>query len=200
MFNRYFAGLLAFIFAFITIFLPANYTSDDYHMAAYTDIANTDKALGYWKLSTLKYEVNKSLTETKEMEWMPYKSRDVYSDMFDGFWERFFAAEYFQTLNAMTELLFVRLLLAAVWLIVGLPVIFTLIYDAWMVRRMRFETFAGRNSLFHKFVIYGFWLLTLVTLAIFLLPVTLSSYAWGGIYLAYLFMMHALLSQFHRYS
>lgn len=200
MFNRYFAGFLAFVFAFIMICVPANYKSEDYHSAAYRDIHLTDTSLGHWDVSTLKYDVNKSVNKVKDKKILPYTDHTKWDLMFAKFWERFFEAPYFKTWNAMIELFLVRLYLAFVWIVMGIPVIALVIYDAWRVRRMRFETFAGRNSILHKCIIGGFWLLTFVTLGLFLLPINFHATIWGSLYLAYLVLLHAFIAQFHRYS
>lgn len=117
-----------------------------------------------------------------------------------GFFSRMLDTPYFANMRAMLELACVRAILSLAWFAVLSPLMLTVVFDAWVVRRLKYETFAVHHPTLYQTALSAPALLLSCAFTVMLMPWFIPPSVAALFYFGFLASLHLLFSQFHRFG
>lgn len=116
------------------------------------------------------------------------------------FFSRMGSAPYFANMRAMLELACVRGILSLAWFAILSPLMLVVVFDAWVVRRLKYESFAVHHPTLYQTALSAPGLLLAGALTVMLMPWFIPAWVAALFYVCFLAALHILISQFHRFG
>ena len=133
----------------------------------------------------------------------PFPSQETIhetEEAIESSFSRAFSSPYFLSMRALLEVAVLRGIIAFIWFAALMPIFIGVLYDALMVRRLKFESFAINNPIFYQTLIGAPWVLLGMAFCTFLIPSVIPTLVPVVFYLLFLTNVHLLVSHFHRFG
>lgn len=116
------------------------------------------------------------------------------------FFTRLWFSPYFVSMRAMLEMSCVRAILAIGWFAFLSPILIAVVIDAWVVRRLKYETFAVHHPTLYQVALSSPTVLLICAFAVMLMPWFIPAWIAALFYVAFLMSIHLIVSNFHRFG
>ena len=116
------------------------------------------------------------------------------------FFTRLWSSPYFVSMRAMLEMSCVRAILAIGWFAFLSPVLIAVVIDAWVVRRLKYESFAVHHPTLYQAALSSPTVLLICAFAMMLMPWFIPAWIATLFYVAFLMSIHLIVSNFHRFG
>lgn len=116
------------------------------------------------------------------------------------FFTRLWAAPYFLSMRALMEMSVVRGILALAWFAFLSPLLIAVVIDAWVVRRLKYESFAVHHPTLYQVALSSPSVLLICAFAVMLMPWFIPAWIAALFYVAFLMSIHLIVSNFHRFG
>lgn len=118
----------------------------------------------------------------------------------ESFFNRLWSSPYFMALKAMLELSMIRAVLALIWFAALCPILLTVVFDAWVVRRLKYESFASHHPTLYQTALSASPVLLTCAFTVMLIPFAIPVWVSVVFYAAFLLSTHVIVSNFHRFG
>lgn len=179
----------------------------EFHFLSDWHIADTHSKIGSWLDSAnlgligIEHKVTQGFNALLGGEYLPEAQVDARHDApVQTFSERLWSSPYFVSMRAMLELSCVRGILALAWFAVLSPLMLAVAIDAWVVRRLKYESFAVHHPTLYKVALSSPSVLLGCAFMVMLMPWFIPAWVACGFYLAFLMSLHLIVSNFHRFG
>lgn len=116
------------------------------------------------------------------------------------FFTRLWSSPYFVSMRAMLEMSCVRAILAMGWFAFLSPILIAVVIDAWVVRRLKYESFAVHHPTLYQAALSSPTVLLICAFAVMLMPWFIPAWIAALFYVAFLMSIHLIVSNFHRFG
>ena len=116
------------------------------------------------------------------------------------FFTRLWSSPYFVSMRAMLEMSCVRAILAIGWFAFLSPILISVVIDAWVVRRLKYESFAVHHPTLYQVALSSPTVLLICAFAVMLMPWFIPAWIAALFYVAFLMSIHLIVSNFHRFG
>ena len=113
---------------------------------------------------------------------------------------RLWSSPYFVSMRAMLEMSCVRGILAIGWFAFLSPILIAVVIDAWVVRRLKYESFAVHHPTLYQVALSSPTVLLICAFAVMLMPWFIPAWVAALFYVAFLMSIHLIVSNFHRFG
>lgn len=118
----------------------------------------------------------------------------------EDFFNRLWSSPYFASMRAMLEMSVVRAILALAWFTFLSPLLIAVVIDAWVVRRLKYESFAVNHPTLYQAALSAPSVLLVCAFAVMLMPWFIPAWIAALFYAAFLVSIHLIVSNFHRFG
>ena len=152
--------------------------------------------------------LSRSLTVFKQklptslmLSYLPSTEVDARKDEpAEDFFNRLWSSPYFASMRAMLEMSVVRAILALAWFAFLSPLLIAVVIDAWVVRRLKYESFAVNHPTLYQAALSAPSVLLVCAFAVMLMPWFIPAWIAALFYAAFLVSIHLIVSNFHRFG
>lgn len=116
------------------------------------------------------------------------------------FFTRLWSSPYFVSMRAMLEMSCIRAILAIGWFAFLSPILIAVVIDAWVVRRLKYESFAVHHPTLYQAALSSPTVLLICAFAVMLMPWFIPAWIAALFYVAFLMSIHLIVSNFHRFG
>lgn len=199
---------LLLVLASLAVWWPGLYQEETFRDLAFEEVSRSRKTLSAVSnhLGELFEAPDRQVSEgaSDVLSGLFPKAAQEEDALYDAapasFFERIFLSPYFESMKAMASLSCVRLILALAWFAVLSPLLLASALDAWVVRRLKYESFAVHHPVLYQFALSAPSVLLLAALITFMTPWFIPAWVAGVFYAAFLASVHLLIAQFHRFG
>ncbi|WP_304625166.1 DUF4400 domain-containing protein, partial [uncultured Parasutterella sp.] len=93
-----------------------------------------------------------------------------------------------------------RAVLALIWFAALCPILLTVVFDAWVVRRLKYESFASHHPTLYQTALSAPPVLLTCAFTVMLIPFAIPVWVSVVFYAAFLLSIHVIVSNFHRFG
>lgn len=206
MFKRIFVLLFILLLSSIVWFPGLSKDSTFNHHSELQIFDTEDRLSGFLdrtglSLTTLRDRVTSGFDYLLAGKMLPEAQLDSRHDRpMENFFSRVWGSPYFAAMRAMLELSVVRAILALIWFAALCPILMAVVLDAWVVRRLKYESFAAVHPTLYQSAVSAPPVLLTTAFIVMMFPGTIPIWIATLFYIAFLISIHIIVSNFHRFG
>ena len=152
-------------------------------------------------VESVSYKVTGAFNALLGDSYLPSTEVDGHKDApAKEFFTRLWSSPYFVSMRAMLEMSCVRAILAIGWFAFLSPILIAVVIDAWVVRRLKYESFAVHHPTLYQAALSSPTVLLICAFAVMLMPWFIPAWIAALFYVAFLMSIHLIVSNFHRFG